>query len=161
MSGMHFLLEKGKCCYTDREYRGETPYEVGVSFTQPSLWGEEVVTRYLFELLEDISDKFGMWRKVIGKEKDQYFVYFGYHVTNVPMTWDECEELHAARVMGAPEKAGIHHHYSDLTGYLWTTVNILDGEGHNLYVEITTATSGYTDADRYLCMKFEILKKSG
>ena len=162
---MRFLLEKALLCGVYKEARGETIDELGVRIplAHEGFWSDTDATAeyHLFELLEQIADRYSNWQRVT-KKQDKYFVYFGYHITDRAMTWEECDLQYTATVMGAPVQANVYHSYSDLTGYLWTTVNVKNGDGHDVHREIGTAfNTGKKNWDdkRYLCMKFEIVEK--
>lgn len=162
---MQFLLEKGKLGYIDKSYDGENPYEIGVTVETHvnGLWSDSPQTMdyYLFELLEQISERYRQWKNnTPEKEQSKYFVYMGYHVTNAPMSWDEAQNIQIAKTLGVPVDSQIYHSYSDLTGYLWTNVRIRDGEGHDVYDEISRQCHTEFDEKKYLCLRFEITKKS-
>lgn len=164
-SVMRFLLEKALLCSVYKEAKGESFDELGVEIPldRQGFWDDTEATMqyHLYELLEQIADRYRDWRRKT-KDHDKYFVYFGYHITDRPMTWDECDELYTATVLGAPVDVSVYHSYSDLTGYLWTNVYVKNGEGHDVHKEIAKAfNQGRKNWDdkRYLCMKFEITKK--
>jgi hypothetical protein len=158
---MRFLLEQAKLVYVDKEYDGEHVGGTGVRIplAVSSLWSDvqEYKEYYLFEILEDIANRYRNWLASTKNQQD-YFVYFGYHISDVPMTWDEAQTHNLAKTLGVPYNAHIYHRYSDLTGYLWTTVDIKDNKGHDVYREITQQINEF-DNDKYLCMRFEIIKK--
>jgi hypothetical protein len=108
--------------------------------------------------LEEIQEGYQDWMKTVENPAD-YFVYLGYHVTNAPMTWDECQSIHIAKTLGIPVSANIYHRHSDLTGYLWTTIDIKDGNGHDVYREIKEVSELYIADERYLTLRFEIRPK--
>ena len=162
---MRFLLEKALLCNVYKEAKGESFDELGVEIPldRQGFWDdtEATVQYHLYELLEQIADRYRDWRRKT-KDQDKYFVYFGYHITDRPMTWDECDELYTATVLGAPVDVSVYHSYSDLTGYLWTNVYVKNGDGHDVHKEIAKAVNqdkqNWNDK-RYLCMKFEVVKK--
>lgn len=158
---MRFLLEQAKLVYVDKEYDGEHVGGTGVRIplAVSSLWSdvEEYKEYYLFEILEDIAERYRNWRNSTKNQQD-YFVYFGYHISSVPMSWDEAQTHNLAKTIGVPYDASIYHRYSDLTGYLWTTIHIKDQQGHDVYEEIQNQIDN-TRKDNYLCMRFEIIKK--
>lgn len=158
---MRFLLEKAKLVYTDKVYDGEHVGGMGVRIplAVTSLWDDtpEYKEYYLFEILEDIANRYRTWRNSTKNQQD-YFVYFGYHITSIPMSWDEAQSHNVAKTIGIPYDAHIYHRYSDLTGYLWTEVHIKDERGHNVYKEIMNQIHDI-ESDKYICMRFEIMKK--
>lgn len=158
---MRFLLEKAQLTYVDKEYDGEHVGGAGVRIplAVSSLWSdvEEYKEYYLFEILEDIANRYRSWR-ISTKNQQDYFVYFGYHVSDVPMSWDEAQTHNLAKTLGVPYNASIYHRYSDLTGYLWTTIDIKDEQGHDVYKEIQNQIRENIK-ESYLCMRFEIIKK--
>ncbi len=164
---MKFLLEKGRLCCVEKDYEGEAPYEVGVSVTvdksATAFWSDVEAKNteefYIFELLKDISDKFNHFKRHHQKDMDDYFVYFGYHVTDKPMTWEEASVQYTDIAMGIPVESYISHRHSDLTGYLWTNIDITDAKGHDVYREIVDKIGDYYSSPKYLSMLFEITKK--
>lgn len=158
---MRFLLEKSQLTYVDKEYDGEHVGGVGVRIplAVSSLWSdvEEYKEYYLFEILEDIANRYRSWKSSTKNQQD-YFVYFGYHISDVPMSWDEAQTHNLAKTLGVPYNASIYHRYSDLTGYLWTTIDIKDEQGHDVYKEIQNQIRENTK-ESYLCMRFEVIKK--
>jgi hypothetical protein len=158
---MRFLLENTKLTYVDKEYAGEHVggYGVRIPLAVSSLWSDvqEYKEYYLFEILEDISNRYRGWKSSTKNQQD-YFVYFGYHISDVPMSWDEAQTHNLAKTLGVPCNTRIYHSYSDLTGYLWTSINIKDEQGHDVYKEIQHRIQE-NDGDSYICMRFEIIKK--
>lgn len=162
---MRFLLEKALLCSVYKEASGESIDELGVEIplAHEGFWSDTAATvqYHLFELLAQIANRYRDWQRNT-KDKDKYFVYFGYHITDRAMAWNECEELYTAKTLGAPIDANVYHSYSDLTGYLWSTVYAKNDQGHDVHKEIATAFASAKknwDDKRYLCMKFEIVKK--
>lgn len=66
-------------------------------------------------------------------------VTFVYYVTSEPKTLEECSSQLAAITLGMP-KVDWFHHYSDLTGYLYTSIDFKAtdamGRGHDLEQEL-------------------------
>lgn len=91
----------------------------------------------LIDLLKEEQDRFS------GKKNTT----FGYFITNEPKTYQECSNELAGIVLGMPQ-AEWYHHYSDLTGYLFTSTK-LDaydsmGHRHDLLREFITAIESAT-----------------
>lgn len=105
-------------------------------------WG-----RSFFHILQDILN-----HKAFFRPTEDHFVYFGYHVTDAPMTWEECEEAHAAQLLGVPTYLHAYDCYSDLTGYLWTSYS--EGGGHNVLKELENIPAG-----KFMTLKFSITRK--
>lgn len=63
---MRFLIEQAKLVYIDKEYEGERVGGTGVRIplSVASLWDDkpEYKEYYLFELLEDIAERYRSWR---------------------------------------------------------------------------------------------------
>lgn len=166
---MKLLIEGAKIAYLDHQYEGESPCEPGIvlsSHTHSSYWVDEPEVskgegKYLFEILEEIALAHRKWRFQHKNNLDDYHVFFGYHITSKPMTWEEAEEKYTAKVLGAPDDASIYHCRSDLTGYLWTEIHIEDSKGHDVYQEILSSLGGRWNVDygKYITMLFEIKKK--
>lgn len=169
---MKFLLEGAEICYPSYNYKGESPFEIGVRLKldpKTSLWSgvePEYEEKYIFEILKEISDVFNRFKYENNRWEKDYAVYFGYHLTSEPMTWDEAQENYIATVLGAPVSTYIYHSYSDLTGYLWTNINIEDQSGHDVYAEIKSMVEEkpvdeWPRKKLYLTMLFEIKPKEG
>ncbi len=62
------------------------------------------------------------------------YVSVRYHIIDKEMVLDEAEEHFLKRLYGVIE-TDVGHHYSEITGYLWTDEKINIG-GHNLIAEL-------------------------
>lgn len=126
------LLEGMQLSYIDKVYDGENPFELGIELqgeTVDPLTREPVNVKYfLFEVLERCVE--------LARHAGKKPVYFGYHITAEPMTWDQATTLNINKTMGLPISVTAYHAYSDLTGYLWTTVRAENKEGHDVYQAI-------------------------
>lgn len=178
---MAYNLEKKKIYHSlDKDYEGASPYEPGIRIEKPATtesdgWGIsdsiEYDEMYLFEVVKDIAERWEKFRRAHPDWQQLYSVYFGWHVTSKPMTWDEASSQLVMKSMGIPEYLDVQHQFSDLTGYLWTNVYSQDSEGHDVYKELAeqciyeTKTTGsgknrkWTPVDKYLTLKFEVAEK--
>lgn len=110
--------------------------------------------RSFFHIVQDIimhHDRFFRTKK---RKRDDYFIYFGFHVTSEPMTWEECEEQLVATSLGIPTGVDAWDCYSDLTGYLWTSIE--ETGGHNVL-----NTLGQVEDNKFVSLKFSIDPKEG
>lgn len=134
------LILRGKLSY----YGGEwTAWHI----RQPN--GQQV---FLAEAVEEFIDNL---RRLRGNYAGSERVTVGWHTSSVEKTHAELEMNLISTVLGAVD-ASFHHHYSDLTGYLWTTENInVSGrdimkemhleDGHYLYLRAQLHTDQEED----------------
>lgn len=89
----------------------------------------------------------------------QKHITFVYYVTTEPKTLLECQENLVGITMGMP-KADWYHRYSDLTGYLWTTVEFEAkddaGRAHDINEELSTSINDIELAGKRAYLTLEI-----
>jgi hypothetical protein len=97
-----------------------------------SIWRGAVghVDQSFWDLIIEIKASHDAFFRHCEETRGSYAIYFGYHVTDVPMSWKECELARDMIALGVPTSMYASDSYSDLTGYLWTDTNIKGG--HNV-----------------------------
>jgi hypothetical protein len=110
-------------------------------------------------LAESLNDKLGQIKRKC--QKKGISAQISYHVSNKKMTELELLDNKLKVIYGSPE-ADYGHHFSDLTGYLWTD-EILVVNNHDIIEEIYNIIGGkYQEKlknNYYLFLKIEFHKK--
>lgn len=124
--------------------------------SSPCIWSskDNNYKQSFWHLIEDIleeHDKFFLR----ARSREDYFIYFGFHVTDEPMSWQECQMTRDMVSLGVPTSMSAWDEYSDLTGYLWTDYDVRTPDGHNPVRTLEDIPYG-----KYLSLKFSITPKT-
>jgi len=98
--------------------------------------------KFVEKIIEDIE---GEWENEISNK----FVNIKYYISDVLKSLDEIKEEHLKQILGVME-ANYYVSYSECTGYLWTTEDLMVG-GHDLLEELKD------NIGKFLYMDIEIV----
>lgn len=149
------LIEGAKVVGVECRPASEEQYLRGFEYnTGNSIWkGSTVSERMSFwHLLESIMDRKDIFFSDRKRKESDYFIYFGYFVTDEPKSWFDCEVERDMIALGVPKSMSAYDTYSDLTGYLWT--NYDHTGGHNVQKLLNEVPSG-----KYISLRFCIEPK--
>lgn len=123
-------------------------YKQVLEFSYLSTKNTTVIQGYLIEIMDFDATLLGI-KNFSGEETNIYDLVsdalgcksaktFSYHITDKIVPLGELEENMTRLSLGEDIDIGYYHHYSDLTGYLWTDENFVIG-GHDLRQELASS----------------------